>query len=524
MKRQSLAIGSRVLVALVATGVAGALVWRHLTDSSPGTTTSDWIRALDSGDRGERAHALRNLAPSNPAEMDTAITAATRALSDPEAPVRVEAAVALARFGAANSPGSESPDVDRARSIARSLLDAFQRDQDAGVRASAAFALASIYRAVARMGKPAADSAEPDPLKPETLVAAFDTQLQRDPANRISLIAPLEQLGPLSMPAPPGLQAVVDDPSIVVRGQALLALSHFRGGADGAVLVLLEDLANNTGPFAPDYAAMAAAMHPTPVVVPALIQSLESDDGLVREAAATLLARVEPAPKSAARSLIAAVKKAVAAGEGPDSGRDRMQAVPTTGGGALAPRGGRRREQPAPGSISHDLAIALAKAAAPEESVPLLVAVLKRRGSESRIAAAIGLDELGPAAHAAIPALIVTLKEAMAAEGNTASGYGGWAARALGHIAPKAAGARAASQDAIAVLAEALDARNDSIRGAAAQALGDFGPEAARAIPRLRALREDKDTAVQNSARSALERIEPPFGPTSAAPAAGKGR
>jgi HEAT repeat protein len=211
----------------------------------------------------------------------------------------------------------------------------------------------------------------------------------------------------------------LDDPSIFVRGQALLALSHFRDGVDRAVPVLLEDLATNTDPFPPEYAAIAAAMHPSPAVVPTLIPSLESDNGLVREAAAILLARVEPPPRSAAPSLIAAVKKAIAAGEGSSSGPDPVDAEPKKAEG-LSPRGGQRREQPLPGSISPDLSVALAKAAPAEESVPLLIAVLKRKSPASRTAAAMGLAELGPAAYAAIPRLRELLDDQSASVRNAA--------------------------------------------------------------------------------------------------------
>jgi HEAT repeat protein len=165
----------------------------------------------------------------------------------------------------------------------------------------------------------------------------------------------------------------------------------------------------------------------------------------------------------------------------------------------------------------------LAKAAPPEESVPLLIAVLKRRSRASRTAAALGLAELGPASHAAIPALVATLKEFTAAEGDTVSGYGAQVAQALGRIAPQAPEAQASSEEVIAVLTEVLNVRAVSTRSAAAQALRNFGPKATRAIPRLRELLDDQTAIVRDAAKSALEKIEPQSKPTSAPFATGKG-
>ena len=149
-----------------------------------------------------------------------------------------------------------------------------------------------------------------------------------------------------------------------------------------------------------------------------------------------------------------------------------------------------------------------AKVARPEQSVALLIEVLRRQSSSARSAAAVGLAEVGPAAPAAIPALIATMKEAIAAKGFSASGDGTATAGALGLIVPEAPFAMATSADAIAVLREAPNAKVDSIRWAAAEALGNFGPRAAGAIPRLRELLEDESRNVQTAAGSALEKID----------------
>ena len=122
----------------------------------------------------------------------------------------------------------------------------------------------------------------------------------------------------------------------------------------------------------------------------------------------------------------------------------------------------------------------MAKVAPAEQSVPLLVELLKRKGAKSRVAGAAGLGELGAAAHAAIPILVANLKEAIATNKPYDLSVGSQTAVALGKIAPPSPGKH---DDVIAVLVEALKARAASTRNPAAEALGNFGPSAAVAIP-----------------------------------------
>jgi HEAT repeat protein len=508
LRKERLQTGVRSLLVLVACCGAIAWAWRRVLDKSPNATTSDWVRALRSDIRDDRRFALRSLQPSEPADIELAVAAATHALKDPEALVRVEASVALARFVTRPGAGARAPDVKLATRIGVCLLDAFQHDTDAGARVSAAFGLASIYRALDRAGLRTGDSPETGPLAAHTLVAAFDAELARAPANRVSLLAALERLGRVPMTAPPGLVRSLDDPSSFVRGQTLLALSHFSGGIDQAVPILLKDVATNTAQFAPNYVGIAAALHPSPAVVPVLLQALESDDGLVREAAATLLARIEPLPRSAAPALIAAVTKALAAGDGFEYG-EASPSEALASGGMMAPRTLARREVPSAAWVSSDLCVALVRSAPAEQSVPLLIQVLNRKAPSSRSAAAVGLAELGPPARAALPSLVATLKEAIAEGGPTVYGYRLRSAQALGRIAPQATDVQAISGDVVAVLTDALKVRDDVTQAEVAEALGKFGPRAAAAVPSLRELLKGETALVRNAAKSALKKIDP---------------
>jgi HEAT repeat protein len=505
----------RGLLFLVICAGAIAWAWRNATTPTDAEkTTGDWVSMIMSGSVEDRKFALENLRPTNQAELDLAIAASTRALEDAEAPVRLEAAMALARFATPSSKETPSSDIDRTRGIARALLDAYRRDQDPSVRAVAAGKIASIYTTLVKAGARPGDSADSDPLKPEVLVAAFDEGLKGDGTNRVPFVTAIKGLGTVSMAAPPGLLTVLTDPSHFVRGEALEAISHFSGGVDPAVPVLLHDLATNTDRYPPDYLAIAGAMHPSPAVVPTLIEALKSDNGLVRQTAAIILSRVDPAPRAEAPLVMALVKKELSAGGGPVDGEDIPDPVLAAAPRGLAPGSGTRLDPPAPGSVGLGLAVSLARMAPPEEAVPLLIQLAKRKDPASRSAAAAGLAEIGPAAHAAIPPLIINMKDALAKQGRSASGFGSRSARALGRIAPQAPEANAKTGEVLALLSEALKSQSAAIRAAAVEALGQFGPRAASALPRIRELSEDRSAPVQDAAKAAIPRLEAPPTPT----------
>lgn len=146
--------------------------------------------------------------------------------------------------------------------------------------------------------------------------------------------------------------------------------------------------------------------------------------------------------------------------------------------------------------------------------------LLKRRSRSARVAGAAGLEELGPAAHTAIPALVANLKAAIAADDRQAvSDVGSRTAVALGRIAPGAPDAKATSGEVVEVLTEAVNVPLLPFRLPAVKALGNFGPEAAPAIPSLRKLLDDENQTplVKEAAEAALQKIEPQPKPTRSA-------
>jgi HEAT repeat protein len=513
MQQKKLQTNVRTLIVLVAACGAMAWAYHHVNESNRVLTTADWVNRIDSWSVDERKSAVQKLLEAPASESEVVIPGLIRALNDTNASIRLDAALALAHCVAQSTRGDQSALQNHARRVASSLLEVLEHDKDAGVRAAAASALSWIRREVVKAKLPADPSTPSDPLSPDVIVKAFAEEIKREPASRPSMLAAFEQLGPMPMSAPPSIVEALDDPSTVNRGHALKALTLYSSGVDRAVPVLLKDLETNNDRFPPEYLGFARAMRPSPAVVPILIKALESDNGLVREASAALLARIDPAPRAAAPALIAAVRKANAIGDRPgaDSGAGGGGGP---GGGALAASSSNRPPPPPPGSVSTDLLRALAKAAPPEDAVPLLIEVLKRKSADARSAAAVGLAEIGPASQAAIPALLATLREANAAQGRSATGYGTATARALGRIGPEAAPSQASADDVIAALSQTLNVNSDQFGAAAAEALGNFGPRAAAAVPQLRKLLNARFTQAKDNAKAAIEKIEGPSKPT----------
>ena len=118
------------------------------------------------------------------------------------------------------------------------------------------------------------------------------------------------------------------------------------------------------------------------------------------------------------------------------------------------------------------------------EVVQALTEVLRAGHPYRRVAAAHALGEFGPAAVAAVPALISVVRENAATKAGF--GDGASAAAALGRIAP----GTPLADEAVTSLTEALEAKSEHTRDQAIEALMLFGPKAAVAIPRIRAPRQ----------------------------------
>jgi HEAT repeat protein len=76
-----------------------------------------------------------------------------------------------------------------------------------------------------------------------------------------------------------------------------------------------------------------------------------------------------------------------------------------------------------------------------------------------------------------------------------------WAAEALGDIGPKA-------EKAVPALIQAFNDKESMVRQYAAIALGKIGPKAAKAVPALSQASMDKHLLIRQFAREAIEKIQ----------------
>jgi HEAT repeat protein len=201
---------------------------------------------------------------------------------------------------------------------------------------------------------------------------------------------------------------------------------------------------------------------------PAIVAALEDTDPSMRKQALSTLGSYVRGLHRLVPALIHAVER-----DGPADRAIYLEVL-----ACLRPRA----DPPQPGSFE-------------PEDVPTLIVALGSRDHAVRCVAASDLGAFGQSAISAIPALIETLRVSLHSPVDTGtSAWPPWilrdaaeaAAGALGRVAPAAR-----SMEAISALREALRSSRAAPRGAAAEALGEFGPTAAVALPDLiKALRE----------------------------------
>jgi hypothetical protein len=324
MKRRFYQTSLGRLIVLVACCGVIAWAWRHIADSLRPPTVQDWIRSLQSGSVAERksASAMLGRAGANPA---TVVTTLVQALGDKDPSVRAQVVLSLGQCATKAATAYKTAVTAVVRAAAKGLLDSIERDGDASVRSAAVFALASLLGATDEAGIVPDKSLVPDPIDPDFVVAAWNSAMERDPENRLSFIVAFGNVGRFSVAAPPALLAALDDPSTTIRQKGFIALSHFAGGVDDAIPVLLRDVEaesrrspasssrdHDTSP----YFVAARAMNPSPTVIPALVEALSSDNRDIRGLAAVLLGRIGPEARPAAPALIAGMRKSIASRAG----------------------------------------------------------------------------------------------------------------------------------------------------------------------------------------------------------------
>ncbi len=486
-----LTVAGRFAVVILGIGVLG-WVWMQSESPERPPTTKALVGQLQAGDAGDRRTAVQELSKTSAEDATAVLPALVAALNDREASVRGEAALALGHCLEVALKLRGAGLTDQARAAITSLLAVLKRDDDLNVRASVAFAVADLLRELRNAGIKPDQANSDDPIDPRMVAQAFNAALKRDPAARLVVLPPYQKLGPFEEGAPAVLVAALDDPSRVVRIQALLVISQFSSGVDQAVAVLLKeaefkDPRTQPSEYQINQAVRQAAesLHPTAAVIPMLIKGLRSQNADVSSVAAVLLGRLGSEARSAAPALVAAARAIIHSSPGP--------------------------AKPSEQRLFSDLASTIVHVLPAEESVAILREALSPGHEATQVEATRALGGLRSRGLVAVPCLLHALQDA----GKPASGpvkpeYAYAAIASLREIAVEAPLSKAMVDDVIEAVSRSLDHPQDWVRSEAANALGAFAHRASAALPRLRALSESakEPLLVRRAAARAIEEIE----------------
>jgi HEAT repeat protein len=420
------------------------------------------VRQLRSPDAAQRAQAAGRLSQVRPYER-RAIAPLTEMLFDPDALARASAARALlgivggarrqaAAAGVHHLVGGEDGIESEIGTVKAALASALG-DRDPGARLAIAHALTYL-------------DGEPGVVIPSLLELARG----RDAPTRAEAVGCLGQFARQSEPAREAVFAALGDADFTVRWSSVnslacalayrsmkpdLAPEPLLGRIKAALVAAADD--ENALVRAPAVRALGGLSSQTRVEIPRVIEALEDQDAEVRLAAALFLSWRRPGKRSPA--LIPALGRALTDSDA----RVRQWSASTLGRLGL----------------DGEAALPSLRASAddPEEAV------------RERVAKAIAAIE-----KAAVDFRSHTLPDAIAELGDADPIVRALAASRLEDLGPRAS-------EAVPALVRCLADREADVRRAAAGALGQLGPKAAVAIPTLAALAEsDVDERVRQAA------------------------
>jgi HEAT repeat protein len=459
------------------------------------------LRAIRTGNAIERRVAARDLSvPRRKIDAEEAMAALFATLGDEDATVRATAAdsigvvVYLLRHHAATVPVASGL-LKRQIDVATRALVRVLSDRDSGVRAAAATGLGTM-----------AKSPIPGPPTPKQLAAL------KDESNAVRRQAAKLLYGSPDVKLPPELTAALKDESAEVRAAAARALARFGPDLGPEIPALFAMLERDETDVQSACREALEATWPSPAFVPALVEHLRSGDRWGRAYAAKLSGRIGAEAKEMIPALIAVLNERFDLDQ-----RDPSDAVVSPGfpafcaARALGQMGPSREAIAAlvdvitPEKLEHVKASSRRRAEQDEGALALRRLGKIRpptdpvlSGEFARIAVAVqSLGEIGSPAAAAVPALITAYNN-------------GWSLSqmaipvALGRIAPNSP----AAPEAVAALIRGLDARDHFDRLGAVEALGQFGADAAAAIPKLQALQNDSNRSIRDAATKSLAAVE----------------
>jgi HEAT repeat protein len=298
----------------------------------------------------------------------------------------------------------------------------------------------------------------------------------------------LGRIGPSAKPALPALLKVLKDPDDTVRKYAMDAILQIGSLTQVHLPPIIEAVKDkNMEVRLSAIGAIKIMGGEAETAVPALIAALKDPERDVRQKAANALAKMGTVGKTAvpalAETLTTDQSAEVRAEAAYALSRMGQEAVP-----ALKSIGEGLKHNNRDVRVNSLNAIA-AMGSEAKELLPQLEKPLKERDKDTRLAAIEAVGSMGPDAAVAVPNLIDLLEEKDFREASK---------NALVKI----------GKPAIDELIKALTHPKKDVRAAVAQALGDFGTDAKRALPALdRRARVDPDMEVKKQAQTAIRRI-----------------
>jgi HEAT repeat protein len=484
------------------------------------------VQLLDSGIptvRGGAAHALSYYG----AKAQPAVAALSRCLTAADPELTAHAIRALAEIGPGAAP---------APAALKSLLS----DKNQEIRVLVARAIWSIDQ------------------QADDVIPVFVSALEHgDEGARYDAAERLKDMGPWAAPAVPALIRALKDAEGTNRCAVAEALGEIGREAAQAAPALVSALQHDEDDEVRSYAVESLGKIADPTTIPALIDAVASDDENVRFPAIEALERFGLAAKAAVASLMQAARDDESNGcfaakalgsidadgvstplliELLGSEDSRMRQFAAFGLRRLGGKAGAAQQALHDRLTDGDPSVRVAVAEAywavsgkQDEAVQVLQSIIHApTDGRVRMMAAGALSELGPAAKAAVPDLIPCLKDdnryVVASS-----------AKALGRIGPGAAFAVPALTARLAecddhytrvsiaralwrisgfeqspsIFEDALrNSRDFMAVSAAAQAVGEMGPQARGIAPLLRPLLKDSDSFVRDAAKMAIEQIE----------------
>jgi HEAT repeat protein len=517
----------RTLVALVA--CCGVILWaaRRLWENydpvriEVRSIQNRAIAALRSGKSADRVDAVHELQRLSGGDRAVAISSLIGALEDPETEVRVAAAEALGSIGP-TAMRSQSGQEEGARNAATALIGALE-DPETEVRVAAAEALGSIGSTAMRSQSGQEEGArnaatalvrclnDPQPgvrtaaatslglilwpPGPVALKSAIDRQavmdalasVLRDRDARVRLTAIKALVSRDSGTGPPkALLSALDDESAENRATAIRSLWFYGQGLNPFVPALLRVASKDPDPSVQGEIFSLWArkrLRPPAVtadVVPCLVASLQSGDRKVRRLAAQLLPEFRAAANEAIPELLRVLNEPLQPGVATTSGETGDPDPAIHAAFALGYIG--------PGS------------AEAKQVIAALVEVARNGPRSRRAWAASELGGFGTDAAEAAPVLTQLIQQTVPDEE--------WRPVLLAEALAKITADTPSARQAVVALVGLLESNEMRVRVPVLRAMGEFGPNAAVAIPRIRTLKNDPALSVREAAAAALARIE----------------